>query len=146
MAHSVLVKPIEEKSVAKYRDLPQNLKKVFGTGFTNEMWQSLYDENKLSEVLQRRNNSHSEYGVEHPIERLVPYKEIVQAEDEIRQQLTIVNESSTSEEDDSSNEQLEEFPKKNKPSKHVTFADDTTDVQVHERPKRNIKPPNRLNL
>ena len=141
-----LIKPIAEKSVEKYSNLPFHVKQIFGEGFTNEAWKDLNDENKLMDTIKRRNNSQAEFGIEHPLEKLVPFKEVVEAQDEIINELP--HTSSSSEEDELAKNQLENSEtQKEKSEKRVTFSDQVNfENNSPRRSPRTIRAPERLNL
>ena len=141
-----LIKPIAEKSIEKYSDLPHHVKQVFGEGFTNEMWQNLHKADGLVDVVQRRNQSHTEFGLEHPLEKLVSYKEVVETQDEILKMPTR-DDTTSSEDDQASNQPPEQVDPKPADAKRVTFADENDNSQVlPRRSSRTIKHPDRLDL
>ena len=139
-----LIKQIEEKSITKYANLPFHCKQVFGQGFKYEDWEKMYKEDKLVDHLTRRNKNEVEFGVEHALEKLVPFREVVEAKDEIIQKPQ--NDTSTSDSSETDNNVNSKEKQSSTKKKHRVKFNIPEDETSTLRPRRLIKAPSRLNL
>ena len=75
--------------------LPYFSKMAFGSGFTNKSWEKLYHDNKLFDAIKNKNVDILEFGLEHPIEKMVSYKEVITAKDEVTERQAHLEPSSS---------------------------------------------------
>ena len=136
-----LIKGIAEKSVEKYESLPYFSKMAFGSGFTNKSWEKLYHDNKLFDAIKNKNIDILEFGLEHPIEKMVSYKEVITAKDEVTERRAHLEPSSS---DDIEEPTIPEAAPNSQPTRKVHW--DKTIPDQPRRSSRAAKAPNRLNL
>ena len=138
--HKSMIRPIPEKSVDKYFDLPLYAKQIFGEGFTFNSWKTLHNNKKLLDYIKRRNfNESHEYGIERPIQNT--FTPILETTDEITKPVTQTQNS-----DDTSNDEINPSqPQITEPissNRTIRFQTD----QEPRRSDRKTKEVQRLNL